>query len=556
MHKIHRRIFLKGCAVAAGGLGMWACGNKTDPAGTLEAIKRQRIRSILENFPRTRPGPFNRVLLFSIDALRSDVLGCYGSGLDLTPVMDSLARQHAQVFCVTESSFTGESLASMFCSYPVYYHEYAFGFPGRRQVYSLYRQGLFGYQCNAPMFPEILKAHGIQTASLTTNPMVTDFNLINDCNYHLIRKNRVAKVSFENERQTCETYINEFCNWAKDRKEFFGWIHLSNTHEPYFNTGCGPELPEVKAINPPDKSGPEEGARRREYYLSEVAYSDRCVALLFEQLKRHKLDDVLVIVSSDHGESFSDEHGFRNHIASTMGHEINVPMILIHPDFKNWNPPRNQWRSNMDFMPTMLDCFGITAKIQPGAPDFFQPRSEGDILFSTLHYPLAGMRQELTAVDPATHWKLILRDRIDPATRCQIFTNRPPKTWREHLISAFTDQDRWTDELSQADIRADWNTRIEKKYYTRPLEDLDRDAMWEILLFDLDTDPFEKRNIWSEHRDKARTLQKRMETWLDGQLQVRDAILAQSPTRFIAPAISTEEEKELEENLRALGYII
>jgi arylsulfatase A-like enzyme len=549
-------MFLKGCAVTAGALSLGGCHQNTTPESVPEALKQQRINLILDAFPKTQAADFPKILLFSIDALRSDVLGCYGSPLGLTPVMDSLAEQGAAIFCVTESSFTGESLASMFSSYPVYYHQYAFGFPGRRQVYSLYKKGLYGYQCNVPLFPEILKAHGIPTASLTTNPMVTDFNLVNECNYDFIRKNRVAKTSFENEVNTSNTYIDEFCQWASDKDQFFAWIHLSNTHEPYFNTGYGPELPDVKAINPPDKSGPEEGARRREYYTSEVAFSDHCVARLFEQLKQHKLEDTLVIISSDHGESFSDEHGFRNHIASTRGHEINVPMILVHPDFKGWKSPGNQWRSNMDFMPTMLDCFGISARLPLGNPGFFHARPPGDILFSTLHYPLAGLRQEIAAVDPDTHWKLILRDLVSPASRCQIYYSRPPRGLREQVTSFLTGKDRYTGELTQREIRADWNARIEKKYYARSLDELDADTMWEILLFNLDSDPFEKTNLWKDNRLKTREMQVRLDRWVDRQLSARETVFAQVPVTFSSPPISQEEEKELEESLRVLGYII
>jgi len=107
----------------------------------------------------------------------------------------------------------------MFSSYPFYYHNYAFGFPGKRQVYGLLKQGLYGYQCNAPMFPEILRVNGVPTASFTTNPMLTDFNLITRSNYDVIKKNRFAKSSFRVEKTTCDNHIADFCKWASDKDE-------------------------------------------------------------------------------------------------------------------------------------------------------------------------------------------------------------------------------------------------------------------------------------------------------------------------------------------------
>lgn len=42
-----------------------------------------------------------RVILFDIDTLRADHMGCYGYGRNTTPVMDSIAREGCDSMIIT-----------------------------------------------------------------------------------------------------------------------------------------------------------------------------------------------------------------------------------------------------------------------------------------------------------------------------------------------------------------------------------------------------------------------------------------------------------------------
>lgn len=274
-----------------------------------------------------------------------------------------------------------------------------------------------------------------------------------------------------------------------------------------------------------------------------------------EQLAKTGLDDTLVMISSDHGESFADEHQFKNHIASTMGHEINVPMIWIHPEMQGWTPPGNQWRSAMDLMPSLLDCYGIESRIPIGSHSVFTPYPPSEIIFSNLYFPRSGLRQELAAIDPDTHWKLILRDEIAPATMPPIFNRRDPRGFREQLQAVIYDKPFIIEDTPQAELMEQWNRRIEHRYYARPLDELAADPLWSILLFDLDRDPLEQTNLWPERRDIAADLQLRLDNWIQAQLSQRDTVDQLAPPLIPAPGLTPEEEKIIHEGVRALGYI-
>ena len=69
----------------------------------------------------------------------------------------------------------------------------------------------------------------------------------------------------------------------------------------------------------------------RDSYESCMASLDRQIGELFEELEhRNLLEDTLVIVTSDHGEHFS-ERGFFGHGRSLYRPEVHVPLLIFDP---------------------------------------------------------------------------------------------------------------------------------------------------------------------------------------------------------------------------------
>ena len=79
------------------------------------------------------------------------------------------------------------------------------------------------------------------------------------------------------------------------------------------------------------KLSPQERQGMVDAYDGGIQYVDDQIADLFRQLQKRKLsDNTLVIITSDHGESFG-EHGFMNHGNALYRELIHVPLIFVEP---------------------------------------------------------------------------------------------------------------------------------------------------------------------------------------------------------------------------------
>ena len=90
--------------------------------------------------------------------------------------------------------------------------------------------------------------------------------------------------------------------WSAERprRPFFLWMHLFDAHQPY-------TAPVADRLRSPS------------VYDAEIGVLDRAVGLVVDELRRQgRLDDTLVVVTADHGESLG-EHGEKTHALKAMG---------------------------------------------------------------------------------------------------------------------------------------------------------------------------------------------------------------------------------------------
>lgn len=94
-------------------------------------------------------------------------------------------------------------------------------------------------------------------------------------------------------------------------------------------------------------------------YLQSVQYADAILRSVFQGLqKQGLLENTLVVVLGDHGESFS-EHGSRVHNNSMYDEEITTPLILWSADHRLKASGPVPVCSEADVAPTILDLLGI-----------------------------------------------------------------------------------------------------------------------------------------------------------------------------------------------------
>jgi arylsulfatase A-like enzyme len=123
--------------------------------------------------------------------------------------------------------------------------------------------------------------------------------------------------------------------------DHFAFVHFIDVHWPYdppdgFIERFRETKPDVDYLarkvlrdEPPD--GPDETQKIIDLYDAELAYTDREVGRLFDELKKMNLyDRSLIILTGDHGESFY-EHGRWQHVTSLYDEVIHIPLIVKWP---------------------------------------------------------------------------------------------------------------------------------------------------------------------------------------------------------------------------------
>ncbi len=98
-------------------------------------------------------------------------------------------------------------------------------------------------------------------------------------------------------------------------------------------------------------------------YRGEIAWTDRWVGELIDLFELHnRLDDALIVITSDHGEAFF-EHDFPGHRVGLFEELVRVPLLIVPP-----KAMRDRLRGSVeaqvslsDIMPTILDFAGVPA---------------------------------------------------------------------------------------------------------------------------------------------------------------------------------------------------
>ena len=167
-----------------------------------------------------------------------------------------------------------------------------------------------------------------------------------------------------------------FLQWLDHRQRdrpFFAYLNYFDAHEPYIpppgyagRFGITPRSPRDYQFlldygTPGWKSVPNRDiALARDCYDDCIAFLDDQLGQLLDELSgQGLLDNTLVIITSDHGESFGD-HGLYLHGTSLYLDEIGVPLVILSPDAPA-NRVVNEPVSLRDLPATVLDRLGLSA---------------------------------------------------------------------------------------------------------------------------------------------------------------------------------------------------
>ena len=321
------------------------------------------------------------VLIFVIDTLRADRLGCYGHSVETSPNLDRFAEEgilFERAFA--PSPYTATSHASLFSSiYPATH-----GIWNRLELESGHT--VFpSLSVNAKTLAEVLLESGYQTAAVAGGGFVNErrglaqgFELFDSKTLGAVNRIERALAWLEEERDP--------------DKPFFLFLHTYEVHYPYlpdeqtierFAPGYqGPIREAVGKARDLLASGsvkdpigdiqneffkplfkgdltPEQIDFVHDLYDAEIWITDREFARVLAWLDEAGIrDDTIVLITSDHGEELW-EHGYFGH-HRVWEETMHIPLLVQLPD-----GPRGVRRGDsidlVDLMPSLLAELGIEA---------------------------------------------------------------------------------------------------------------------------------------------------------------------------------------------------
>ena len=270
------------------------------------------------------------LLLVTVDTLRPDRLGCYGSPYLKTPAVDALAALGA-VF--------GRAFAHTPLTLPSHTNILLGTLPLRHGVHD---NGNFKVPENLPNLATLLKENGYATAAfIGAFPLDARFGLDRGFDVYDENYGSGAALDFQFVERKAEAVVAAALAWLEARTgPWFVWVHLFDPHQPY---------------EPP---APFSERFRSDPYSGEVAYVDASLARLFAFLKDPgRAGNTVIVLTGDHGQSLG-EHGETTHGYFAYNATLWVPLVLAGPGVT----PGVRVDGNVchvDIFPTVCDLLGL-----------------------------------------------------------------------------------------------------------------------------------------------------------------------------------------------------
>jgi arylsulfatase A-like enzyme len=290
--------------------------------------------------PRPLEGRFDLVLI-SLDTLRADLVGSESEidGEPVTPELDAIAAEGTS-FTDVMTTYPSTSAAHMSLFTGTFPKLHGVTFPTNALPDTI------------ATLPQILAAHGFATAAVTEGGMLAAQSGFRR-GFDSYREFSGTDV-WKSPRQVERTFAAGV-DWVERHPDerFFLFLHTYQVHSPYTPP---PEFMPSRAA----KDSPTPG---RDRYEAEVRYTDSEVGALMQKLERAgALDRAIVVITSDHGEEFS-EHGGVYHARTVYDEVMRVPLIFWGPGAVPEGRVLSAPASLVDVLPTLLELAGLPPEV-------------------------------------------------------------------------------------------------------------------------------------------------------------------------------------------------
>jgi arylsulfatase A-like enzyme len=451
------------------------------------------------------------VLLVTVDTLRADFVGVYGSPIPTTPNIDALAEQ-GLLFedCTVQWPKTWPSVASFLTgAYPS-----TTGMKYRR----------------TPLPPELTVIGEVfQQAGYTTAAIVSNFNLGYTFGFDQgfdffleswaeLWTEKHGNRPFQHKAGLTKQYTDativttQTLRWLRDRPRdapFFLWVHYMDPHGPYLPPDGYVDLfadafREQEGTVPPGvpnyqiQRDPEtqqvigDVAHYWRQYAREVRYLDEEIGRLMAELKAMDLfDTTLIVFSADHGESLGEHDYYFEHGWYSYQVNARVPLFIVDREGIAQGRRITHPVGLIDVSPTLLDWVGLPI------PEQF----EGTNLVQLIEGRKA----------PATPERVFMESGIHEG-EYQLSMREGP--WKLIFIPSEIDRSRLNGELFE--------------------------------LYNVIEDPYETRNLSAELPDRVRAMAETLTAWSRAKAADRGDVKEVDLENLDPKAI---------EMLRSLGYV-
>lgn len=297
------------------------------------------------------PPMARNLVLVTLDTLRADHLGCYGSKDVATPHLDRLARQGARAAHAT-------------AHVPLTLPSHVSLFTGRIPLETGVRDNVAAPLDPAlPTLAEVLGRSGFATGAFVSSIVLghrtglargfdtysddieggaDDARFLNTVQRRGDATLALALDWLEKRHGKAAARAANSAGEAGGQGRTFVWLHLYDPHDPY---------------EPPE---PYQARYAGRPYDGEVAWTDDLVGRLDETLTRLGLrEETLLVVTADHGEGLGD-HGETLHGYFVYESTLSVPLLVRGPGIPGGTTLDVTART-VDLFPTVLDLLGVKA---------------------------------------------------------------------------------------------------------------------------------------------------------------------------------------------------
>jgi arylsulfatase A-like enzyme len=391
------------------------------------------------------------VLLVSIDALRADHLGSWGSDHDTSPFLDELAARGIRFpLAFVNTHGTPPSHTTMLTS--LYQETHRVGIPEETGDPPDLRlpEGVAALQ-------DILDDAGWTTVAVTGGGYMGG-------EFGFSRGFDIFDDTPRTVEQGTERLIVALRQPLEDRRPVFALFHTYEVHSPYRSPEAyqglfGPDTcavePDAEALVPiqadaKDRLTPQDFDCLAALYDRGIRHTDDVLRVLFRDLDEIGfLDDALVVITADHGEEFGD-HGGLLHRGSLFEELIHVPLIVWGAGVPGGKVDPSL-ASTIDIAPTILAWAGIDPPRSMEGRDLLRP-PPGDrpervfSQYGTQLYSVRTPRWKLIAGGRWAHPMLFDLER-DPDERHNVAAAEPDTV--DRLIEELT---RWRTDRPRVDV--------------------------------------------------------------------------------------------------------